>query len=158
MIKITLNELIGSRPTLEKLSNISMNARTKYWLSKLSTKVVSETRNFEEARLDLCKKLGKPVKYVPKKDISGNADDEGMDLVDVTDPAELNSPTVMYTVLPENVEAFNQNMKSLVESELELTGVNKLKLADLTTAQGEAVDIDFDLSPILWLIEEPDDA
>lgn len=57
-MEITLNQLINSRKSLDKLFMQDLKARTSFLLFRLQPQVFSELTNYDQARLALCKKLG----------------------------------------------------------------------------------------------------
>lgn len=56
--KIKMSELIGARPTLEKLAAKEMNAATAFAFAKFAREVLVEIQEFEKKRSRLFEELG----------------------------------------------------------------------------------------------------
>ncbi len=168
MITVQLRHIVSlypgmpspAREAITKLSLLPLHPKTKYRISRIADKVDSENKAFEKARFAAIKDMGEPVEYVPEQSI---ADGEGIiHTVEaarwevITDPLRLEGPNVQYRVRAENEDAFNKSMEELLGHQVKFQ-FDAIPVEDLKKGNGEPVDIEFDLSPILWMLTDGDE-
>jgi hypothetical protein len=101
-----IKELLPVEPALSALNKCAMSAKTAYQVGRLIAKMKEEIRLYEEARLKLFKTLG--------------ALDEEKDV---------------WSIKPENFEQYKTEMNELLEVEVSLDGITKIKLEALEKVQ-----------------------
>ncbi len=121
-MKIKLKEVVASDKTLDALFKKALPTKIAYRLSRIRSKLNSEVRSFMDTRDSLIKKYG-----------------------------EENPETKIITVKPENDETFANEVKELLEVELDLQNYDKIAIEDLGEDKFEP-----DLLPE-WLFEERED-
>jgi len=89
---VSLGRLVDSVPALNNLMQMKFGVKTSYAIAKTARIVESEVKLYEERRVELVKKLGKPVK-------EGSAD---------------------FEVTPENMTAFSKELAELRGIEIEI--------------------------------------
>jgi hypothetical protein len=129
-VHVKLQTIIDAMPAIGLFAQKELPAKAAYRIAKLVRKLTSEYREFEAARNKAVLKYGTKV----MKKLPGQKEER-----EVTE------------VTPENIEAFNAEIKALLESEVELTGVAKIAFEDLAHLElSPAV-----LSDLDFIIDEP---
>jgi len=109
MIKLKAGDLRNIGSGVMEILKIELPVKPSYWLARIATKIDSELKAFETARMNLIKKHA-------KKDKKGNPlvikDKDG-------------KPTNNFDV--PDIEAFNKEFKELTEQEFEIN-VDPIKL------------------------------
>jgi hypothetical protein len=123
---IKLAQIINSEKALKNLLELKLPVKIAYKLSKLVDKMQPELKIFDEQKLSLVKKLG----------------------VATENPGE-------FQVLPKNMEEFREDLKKLLDIDVNLEfgegkGLEKISLADL----GDISISPQDLLVLNWLIQE----
>ena len=98
MITVTLREIIDGVSTMKNLMNEPLPSRAAFQVAKLAKNMAEEYKNFEEARMKLIQKYGKK--------------DENNELI-----IDENN---QYTVAPENVTIFSNEINELMDTQIEL--------------------------------------
>lgn len=99
-ITVKLLELLNAHPVLKELAGEKFSAATSYKLMRLMDEVEPHIRAFYQVRDDAVRRYGKP-------------DDENHDTISVT---------------PDNQDVFQQEMKELINSTVELLGVEPIRI------------------------------
>lgn len=107
-MKVKLQQVIDAMPAVSVFAQKELPAKAAYRVAKLVKKLVSEQREFEAARNKAVLKYGQKVKRAFN----------GVER-EVTE------------VKPENIAAFNEEIKALLDSEVELTGVAMISFEDI---------------------------
>lgn len=102
-MKITLAQIVNSEKALTQLLETKLPIKTSYWLSKFVTKIQPDLVIFKEKQNALFKELGEPVKDNPD----------------------------MLTIKPENMPKFQEEIAKLLEVEVEVEKMDKIKMEDL---------------------------
>lgn len=132
-ITLTHAELAGSQQALQRLSTLSLEPNTAYWIGKTLKKIAGKlsvvSKSLEKQRFDLIVSLG-------KKEMKDNP--SGV----VGDPQV---PTGNYQVLPENEEKFAVMWQAILDStvELEILPIDIGMLGDNKITPGDASALDW---------------
>jgi len=89
-MKLKIREILEARPVLEKITNFSLPVKTSYNIMRNMRKIEQEIKPFEQSRLQLVRKYGKP--------------DE----------------TGKITVTEDNMQKFYEDMASLLEEDVDI--------------------------------------
>ena len=116
-----LEEVIKLYPALLQASNLSLPAKVAYRFSKILRKLEPEVKDFQKAQEALFDKLG------VTKSFEGEEDKK--------------------VIKAENIPQFNQESKAILEEEVSISGIAKIKISDLL-----ASDTDMEAA-MLFLLE-----
>ena len=109
-LAVKLSQIIDAMPAVSVFAQKELSAKAAYRISKLVKKLMSERREFEDARNKAVVKYGhKTMRKLPGQEVER----------EVTE------------VRPENVAAFNAEIQALLDSEVELEGVARIAFADI---------------------------
>lgn len=108
-MRVQLSKVIDAMPAISQFAQKELPAKAAYRVSKLVRKITDESRELQEQRNKAIVKHGHKVKR----------------------PGPDGKEQEVTEVRPESVEAFNTEMRALLESEIELEGVAKIKFSDL---------------------------
>lgn len=130
-MKLTLRQLVASAivlpgspegtvaPLKELLQNKQIPVRPAYWIGKISRRLEAEATEYSASRTELLDKHGT-----------------------TTDEKQT------YSFTPEQATAFNADHETLLETEIDLTGLDQIKLDSL----GDAVIAPEVMMSLDWLI------
>lgn len=116
-----IQEILNLQPVLQGLLDVKLPIKVAYRLNKLTNKLASEMKFYEEKRLELIKELGEKVK-----------DKDGKE-------------TEQIQVLKENEPEFYEELKKVLELEIEID-YEPISLTELGDIQIESKFI----SPLLF--------
>lgn len=120
-----LSEIVNSLEPLQNLLKVSLPIKVSYKLSKIAIKINPELDLFNEKKNELIKKYGKEIE--PDK----------------------------WQVDPENVEKYQEDMKTLLDMEVSLDFGDGKNLEKIPISDFGEVNIPAqDLLPLDWLISE----
>ena len=128
-----LATIINSQEALKNLTQLKLPVKVSYKISKLINLMIPELKVFDEAKLQLVKKLGLPA--------------ENTSIVN-GEPQE-------WQVLPKNMEEFQKDLTTLIEQEVDLgfTADKPLEKISLESL-GDVSIAPQDLINLEWLISE----
>ncbi len=86
-MEVKLHEVLGANEVLKRWMPMELPAKTSYRIMRMSKKLASEVKIFEDKRLELVKKYG----------------------------AEVEGKPGMFSVKQENIELFNKDMNDIAE-------------------------------------------
>jgi hypothetical protein len=121
MIKIKTNEITGILKGLSTLLEQRMPVKLAYWFNKLSQKLISEQRSYEELRIKLCKDYC-------DKDVDNNPiiiDDRYSGL---TDNQEFTEKLAELFNLEIEIDFEPIKIESLESADIKLTGAEMMAL------------------------------
>jgi len=107
-MKLYLRQLVSARESLQQFGGEKLPVKLAYRIQRNLRKINNELQDFEEARLELVRKYGKQ-------------NEKGF-----------------MEVVPENMEAFNADLKTLLDEEVDvdIQSIPIQDLADVQTKEG----------------------
>lgn len=108
-MKVKLAEIVDAMPAMAVFARKELPAKAAYRVAKLVRKMTDEHRDFQAARTEAFKKYGEKTML---KDERGQ-EQEG------------------YKLKPENMEACDQELRALLDEEVDLEGCTMIAFADI---------------------------
>ena len=121
-----LNQIIGSQESLSKLLELKLPIKVSYKISKLINKIQPDLKIYEEKRMDLFKEYG-----------------------------ILDEEKQVYNLKPENIEKFSEDLKTLLDTDIEVDFGEGKELERISIASlGDVQVTSQDLIKLDWLFTE----
>lgn len=150
-VKMSIDKMLTVDEGLTEILNQDLPVKIAYRLGRIKSCVESEKKHFGRLKNDLLKKYGEDIfEAIKQKEKRGEITKEE------ADKQRKGIQKGMYKIKPENIEAFNEDYNSLMESEIEIDTI-PLKVSELENEKYEGLKISgASMSKIMPFIEEED--